>query len=573
MAMVDRLERLQQTVEELTTQLRNLEARVGTLEERPASAPPVGSPVDDEIDDLELPKVALPQGTLALLGRTLLVLAGGFLVRALTDGRVLPAGAGIALGLAYAVFWQLLAYRDARAGRRESATFYGLASSLIAFPLIWETTARFGLLGPRAAAAALVGFFALALWMAWRGQLAVNAGLATGLALATAVALLVSTHDLLATLLTLVAIAAGLEWLAWRDWWRPLRWPAAAVLDGVAVLLIVVMTRSQGMPDGYVSLSAPAAAGALLALPFLYIVSLAVRTVVLARPITPFGVTQGSLSVLLGFGGAWRVLDADGHSTTVLGILAVLLGVLCYATAFAFAERRAGQARNFYFYATAGGLLILAGTSALGLGSGLAFVWAGLGLAAALLGRRFDRMTLRAHSALYFVAAGIQTGLVAGCVRALAGRAADPVPAVAWGAAVAAVAAYLLLATDPRAPRSGWGRIPQLLLALLVVLTVVRSLQLGAWAALGDVVPGDPGLAATILTAILAAVVLGLAWAARRGRQPELGWLVYPLVAVGGLKLLLRDLPQGRPATLVLSLALYGAVLILVPWLLKSREE
>ena len=318
-------------------------------------------------------------------------------------------------------------------------------------------------------------------------------------------------------------------------------------------------------------LSAGAAAGALLALPFLYIVSVAVRTVLLERPVTPFGITQGTVAIVLGFGGAWQVLDAHGLPTTILGVLATLLGALCYATAFVFAARRVGQGRNFYFYSTAGGLLTLGGTSALGLGSGLALVWAGLGLAAALLGRRFDRMTLRVHSALYFVAAAVQTGLAASCVRALAGGPAEPGPAPAWGAALAAVAGYLVLATDPRAPRAGWGRMPQLVLALVAALVVVRSLQLGAWAVLGDALAADAGLAATVLTGALAVVILGLAWSARRGAQPELGWLVYPLIIAGGIKLLFQDLPHGRPATLVVSLALYGTVLILTPRLLKRR--
>jgi hypothetical protein len=47
---------------------------------------------------------------------------------------------------------------------------------------------------------------------------------------------------------------------------------------------------------------------------------------------------------------------------------------------------------------------------------------------------------------------------------------------------------------------------------------------------------------------------------------------VYPLVALGGVKLLLQDLRDGRPATLVVSLALYGAVLVLAPRLLKRVE-
>ena len=61
---------------------------------------------------------------------------------------------------------------------------------------------------------------------------------------------------------------------------------------------------------------------------------------------TFFEVAQGSLAILLGFGGAYRVLAAHGGSVAGLGVLALVLGTACYAVAFAFAERRAGQARE-----------------------------------------------------------------------------------------------------------------------------------------------------------------------------------------------------------------------------------
>jgi hypothetical protein len=129
-----------------------------------------------------------------------------------------------------------------------------------------------------------------------------------------------------------------------------------------------------------------------------------------------------------------------------------------------------------------------------------------------------------------------------------------------------------VLATDSGASRSGGARVPQLLLAVLVVSSLGKALQLGLWAALGERVAADPGVAAVLRTAVLAALALGLALVARRGAWPELGWLVYCLVAIGGVKLLLQDLREGRPATLVVSLALYGAVLVLAPRVLKAGE-
>ena len=205
-------------------------------------------------------------------------------------------------------------------------------------------------------------------------------------------------------------------------------------------------------------------------------------------------------------------------------------------------------------------------------GPALPLALGALGLAAAVFGRRFDRMTLRVHSAFYLVAGALETGLFVACARSLAGQATGPLPPLVWVAAVAAALGWAVLATDPGAPRSGTARAPQLLLATLAVFALGKALQAGLWSALGERVAGDPGVAAVLRTAVLAALALALAWGARRGTWPELGWLVYPLVALGGIKLLLQDLRDGRPATLVVSLALYGAVLVLAPRLMKPVE-
>jgi len=305
-------------------------------------------------------------------------------------------------------------------------------------------------------------------------------------------------------------------------------------------------------------------------LPALYVVSLAARTLRRERPVGLFEAVQGPLAILLGFGGAWRVLLARDGSTIGLGALALILGALCYGAAFAFAERRAEQSRNFYFYATAGGLLTLGGANIVAFGPALPLVLGALGLAAAGLGRRFDRMTLRMHSAFYLAAGALESGLLVVCARSLAGQSTGPLPPLVWVAAMAAAAGWAMLATDPRAPRSGTARVPQLLLATLAVFAAGKALQAGLWSAFGERIAGDDGVAAVLRTAVLAALALALACGARRGPFPELGWLVYPLVALGGIKLLLQDLRQGRPATLVLSLALYGAVLVVAPRLMKS---
>jgi hypothetical protein len=563
--MRDPLDELPASLAEIAGRLARLEARVARLEAREPVPPARPEPADEP-----LVAPALPQGTLALVGRSLLVLAGAYVVRALTDGHVLVPPLGIGLGMAYAAFWQLLADREALAGRAASAAFHDVASSLIAFPLVWEAAARFGLPTP-VACAALVGFFGLGLAVAWHRRLLANAVVTTLLALGTAVALLASTLDLLAVVVSLVAIAAGLEWLAFRGAWLGLRWIASAVLDGVALLAIAVLTRPQP-PEGYAAVPAGAAALALLAIPALYIVSVAGRTLRLGQPVTAFEIVQGSAAVVLGFGGAIRVLGTHGLRDTGPGALALLLGLLCYGAAFAHAERRPGGGRNFYFYSTAGALLTLGGSALIGLGPALSLAWSAAGLLAAALGRHFDRMTLRVHGALFLIAAALQTGLLAACARSLGGPACVSPTLSGWAVAGASGLAWLVLAGDPSAPRPGQPRVPHLLLALVLVFAVGQALHAGLAAAFGELLAADPGVAAVVRTGVLAGLALALAFLARRLTLPELGWLVYPLVALGGLKLLMQDLRHGRPATLVLSLTLYGLVLTLAPRLLKARE-
>ena len=563
-------QRLESQVSELVARLGRLELRVAELEGRPA-APRARAASAARAPEPSV-GAALPAGIVALVGRTLLVLAGAYLVRALTDGRALPAAPGVVLGLAYAAVFQLLADREARAGREASAVFHDVASSLVAFPLVWEATARFGLLSPRVASAVLLAFFALGVGVAWRRRLRGNAVVTTLLALATAASLLVSTHDLPAAMAALLGIGAGVEWLAWRGAWLGLRWAGALVLDATAVLLVAIASRPE-WPEGYAPISVGLAEAALLAVPALYVASLAARTLRHGEPVTAFEVVQGTLAVAIGFGGAMRVLAAHGMPATGPGALALLLGALCYGAAFAFVERRAGHSRNFYLYSTAGGLLTLGGAALVASGAALAAAWAVLGLLAAALGRRHGRTTLRAHAALFLAAAAAGSGLAGGAAGALAGVGSVRLAPAAWGVAAAAAAAWAVLAGDRGAPREGAGRAPQLLLALVAVPALAAAAQWALWQALGPVLEADAGAAAVGRTAVLAATALALAGAAARHELLELRWLVYPLVALGGVKLLTHDVRLGRPVTLVASLALYGLVLVVLPRLARSPRS
>ena len=88
-----------------------------------------------------------------LVGRTCIVLGGAFLLRALTQGSWNSGESGVGelgvgVGIAYAAIWLVLAHRAGKAGRVHDASAHGMATAIIAFPLIWEATTRFQVLPP-----------------------------------------------------------------------------------------------------------------------------------------------------------------------------------------------------------------------------------------------------------------------------------------------------------------------------------------------------------------------------------------------------------------------------------------
>jgi hypothetical protein len=579
-AKADRVDELESRIEGLTRALQRVEDRLERLETSaprgaagPGAALASGSLEAEEPPLMDLPPLPEPQGILALAGRMTIALGGGYLIRALTDAGVVPPLSGVGLGLAYALGWLLLADRTAAGGARVSAGFHALTAGLVAYPLLVEATARFHLLGPAPAFALLVGFCAAGLVVARRRDMAAVAWGGTGLALGAAAALLIATRHLLGGALALLAIAACVEWLAVQDRWTGLRWPAALMLDLAVLDLILLATRPEGLPEGYPPLSAGSALAVVLALPAVYLPALLVRTLARERPVTAFELIQTPVAILLGFSCASSLLAGVGSSTAPIGVLSLLLGALTYAAAFAFVERRPHHDRNFYFYSAAGGILTLVGTGQILSAAPRSVAWSLLGIAAALLGRRFGRMTLRFHGALYVAAAAIGSGLTAAARRAFAGPASGEwaFPSGAALFAAASVAAVCVALAAGRAGAEPWWRRTANGIAAFTLTWVGGGLLVVALVTLAR--PFAPGAAAvaTVRTAVLSFLIVALAWTSRRRALPELGWFVYPLLAFGALKLVSEDLSQGNAASLCLSLVFYGGALIGGPRLLRGK--
>jgi hypothetical protein len=568
--MSDRLSELETRIAELTESHRQLETRLAALERRAAAAAGVAArqraraaPEPDASDaDLRIDAAAATKN-MALVGRTLVVLAGGFLLRAVTDAGTIPTWMGVGLGFTYAGAWIAMAWRAGPA-QGWSAGFHGLSAILIAFPLLFEATTRFHLLSPTSASALLAFFAAVALGVAARRGIEALAWLIEAGAIVVAVALVVETGRLAPPLLFLVALGVATLWLGYVVNWVYLRWPVALVADVVAVFLALRAVSP---------IAAEGPRTALLvqvALMGLYLGSIATRTLLLKRGVVAFEVVQTGAVMLVGLGGAAYITARSGMGHVLLGAVCVVFGLGAYAVAFAFVERQQRSRANFFLYASVALAFVLTGTGLLLSGALLSLGWAALAVTMAALARRWRRQTLGAHSVVCCAVAALQSGLLSHAGTTVFASAGAPwAPLGAAGLAVlAAIAASAALGAGIFAERPTLRqRAPRAL-----VLTVLACSATGV--ATGWIVPvvaGAPGpganlgLAATARTAVLVVGAVAVAWAGRRAAWHEVGWLAYPILLVLGLKLVVDDIARSRPASLFLAFALYGVALILVP--------
>jgi hypothetical protein len=568
--VTDRIGQLEARIAELSDAHRLLEERLAAVERRgvaPAPArrrPAAGRDAAADEGGLGLgADLASATKNLALAGRTLLVLAGAFLLRALTDAGTLPTPLGVLLGFAYAGVWIGMAWR---AGPQQpwSAGFHGLSAILIGFPLLFEATTRFKLLAPAATALTLTFFTAVALAVAVRRRQQGLAWLVEVGGIFVAVALMIATGRMAPPLLYLVLLGVAALWIGYVIDWTYLRWPVALATD-VLMVFLALRAVAPATAEG------PRTALLVVAV-FItgYLASFATRTLLLHRNVVDFEVVQTGLLLVVGLGGAAIVTVQSGMGQGVLGGLALAFGLATYAVAFAFVEHRQKGKANFYFYGTVALVFVLSGSALLLSGAALALGWAALALVAAALARARLRLTLAVHAAVYGVAAALDAGLLRAAATTLftAPGPSWPRPGAAGVAVVAAMAAAAWLTSRvTAAPLQPMQRIPRC--ALVAALALAAAGVVTGWAVpllAGDPTRGaDAGIAATVRTAVLVGGVLLLAWAGRREAWREAGWLAYPLLVVIGLKLLLEDLSRSRPASLFLAFALYGGALILVP--------
>lgn len=553
--MRDRIAELEASMASLRADVSAMHARLESVE-RGLPASPVGLAVAP-IPDVDAAQVA---GWLALLGRTLVILGGAYLLRAITSAHLVPYAVGVGIGLLYGAPWLVLASRAGSRGRRLDAFCYGLSTALIGYPLVWEATIRFGVFSPAESAVVLGALTAAAFGLSAVWRLHSLAAIITCGALASAVGLAVATDEWLPY--TVLAIATGVAtlWLGYLRDWVLLRWPAALTVD---LMIVVLGGRSAGrfwlvLLVHLVAITA-------------YLGSFAVRTLRKGRMVIPFEVGQ-SIGILAIVVPSLLVLVAPHPAAAFTSAATILAaGLATYAVSFTMVERRAPLI-NLFFYSLLALALTLIG-AAIAMPGPAPALFAVAAVGAAVAARRRAPVVLWTQAALFVAAAAIDSGLLAVASDALG------TPAAVWGlpawtawAALAGGVATFAIPPQRTGPAARGIMVARLTLAVIAVWTASGAVVLLAGTALRNLPGWDAAWLATLRTGVAVAMTLAAASMSQRDGWREAGWLTYPLLALLGAKLLASDFPGGRPLTLFLALAAYGTALIAAPRTLRVRR-
>jgi hypothetical protein len=513
-----------------------------------------------------------PAALLPIVGRALLGLAGAYLLRALTEASTLSPGMGVAVGLLYAAMWLVWAARTPAARPLETA-LHGLTSVLVLSPLLYEATARFHAISTWSAGGLLFAFTVFGLAVSWRKNLLIVATFATLAGLATSAALLLATHDVLPFTFVFLAIAAAVELSACLEHWLSERWLTAAAADLAVLLATWLVTNERGLPEIYAPIPNSALLVAQVALLAIYLSSTIVRTLLRGFTFTGFETMQCAVAFVISVGGGLQLTSHDSRVAPALAVLALVCAGACYLVAFVILDRGGALGRNFYTYSTFGILLAIAGSRILLSGAAASIAWSALAVLAIWAGGHFGRLTLQVHGGIFLLLGLGASSALEQAAGLLLGSRSWPGGAewAIWGGLVAAAACYGL-----RSAGSGWSyqalRTAEAGTVVWLGAGVAAGLLTFAYhAAFGA--DSTHAYCATLRTGVLSGSALLLAWSGGRWGRPEISRLIYPVMALGGYRMIGVDLRQDRTAALFLSLLLYGAGLMVLPRLVRANKD
>jgi len=562
---------LPETLEQLSARVDALERRVRDLEQGSAAPARFETPASTAAAVLgpgpELPSGEQVTGAFLLLGKSMLGIAGAYLLRALAESGVLPRLLIAAVAIAYAIAWLVAASR-APSRTRLAPALYAATSALILAPMLWELTMRFHVLAPIASAAVLALFVAATTVLGWKKESAPDFVVAYGAAALTALVLSIVTHEMIAFFALLLAMLAVCEYKFLRPGLQGVRMLVAATADCAAWFLIVIYRNPASSRTDY-----PALGPAALAIPATLLLAITAtgigfKTAALKRRISVFETTQCVVVFLL-----WVLTGLfllPHFSARVVGVICLLFAAACYGAAYGL-FRHSAELRNFHVFA-----LWSAALCATGLFLSLPPSWAIAclalsSIASAGIAVRICCSTLECHGIVYLGLAAIACGLLEYSFRALAG--AMPATA-AWTVFLVAGCALVCYVAAREHEDERWQlQVLHLAPALLAVCAVAALTVHGAlWLLAIRVTPGVFHIA-FIRTLILCALALALAFTGARWHRAELTRIAYAAVAFVAAKLVFEDLRHGHMGFIAASIFLFALTLIAVPRLARAGDR
>jgi len=497
---------------------------------------------------------------LSLIGRTLIVLGGAYLLRAVTEAGFVPTTVGVALGLLYAVAWSILSLRPAVT--RGSAAYHGIATAITSLPLIFEATRKFHVFDAWSAALALLAVSAVMFVLAWRRRLGGVAWTFTLMALVVSPLLMAETKTIVPFALYLTALGAVTLWLGYVLEWHLLRWVVAAEVD-VVLLVLSVMVATDRLPNVSPATSIGVGCIAFAA----YLTSFAVRTLLRRREVIIFEIAQTLALLVAALGGAMWVAASRGALEVPLAVLMLVLGAASYAVSFAFIPHRFATPANFVCYSSLALMLIVAGGAFITSGLVNSILWVVLALASGALAVHYRKSSLALHSAVFLFSGFAGAGVISLGFRSLLLKVEHGWAAPAEGAVLLLLACVVAAGIRPIERKGSfelWTAAKVMILAELGWISATLIVSAIGFAFMNDVAP-DLAVVSVVRTAVVAALTILTAWASRFTTLSPGRLLCNALMASLVLKLMWEDFRVGRPATLFVSLAIVGVALILTP--------
>jgi hypothetical protein len=560
-----------ESLEHLSARVDALECRIRDLEHGATAPKPSGAPSLTAATELgpvpELPSGELVTGAFLLLGKSMLGIAGAYLLRALAESGILPRLLIAAVAIAYAVAWLVAAAR-ANSRMRFAQALYAATSALILAPMLWELTMRFHVLAPTASAAVLAFVVAVATALSWKQYGAPDFAVTYGAAALTALALSIVTHEMIAFFALLLAMLAVCEYKYLRSGRQSVRMLVAAAADCAAWFLIVIYRNPESSRADY-PLLGPAALAIPATLPLaITATSIGFRTAALKHRISMFETTQCVVAFLL-----WVLTGLfllPHFSARVVGVICLLFAAACYGAAYGL-FRQAGELRNFHVFALWSAGLLVAGAF-LTLPSAWAVACLALAsVASAGIAVRICCATLECHGVIYLGVAAIACGLLEYSFHALAGV----MPAtVEWSVFLVSGCALVCYVAGRELEGERWQlQVLHLAPALVAVGAATALMAHGSLRMLAIRLTPAAFHVAFIRTLILCAVSLVLAFAGARWRRLGLKRIAYAALAFVAVKLVFEDLRHGHMGFIAASISLFALTLIGVPRLARAGQR